>query len=164
VPSVRAPPDEGDARSAPSSNVEEGAVRKRELEKFKKILTGEKKRILENALRMADRNVTIDSDDVPDIVDLATSDLSLNVNVEIKERERQLMSKIDNALSKIADGSFGVCEECGDVIGTARLQVRPVTTLCIKCKEEQEEQEKRGGARRDEGEGRFPVKPTVGND
>jgi DnaK suppressor protein len=139
-------------------------VRKRDLEKFKKILTGEKKRILQNALRMADRNVTIDSDDIPDIVDLATSELSLNLNVEIRERERHLMSKIDNALSKIADGSFGVCEECGDVIGTARLRVRPVTNLCIKCKEEEEEQEKRGGARRDEDEGRFPIKPNVGND
>jgi DnaK suppressor protein len=136
-------------------------VRKRELEKFKKLLTDEKNRILQNAIRMADRNVTIDTDDVPDIVDLATSDLNLNLNVEIRERERQLVSKIDYALSKIDDGSFGICDECGEAIAPGRLEARPVTTLCIKCKEEQEEQEKRSGVRREPDEVRFPIKPIV---
>jgi len=110
---------------------------------------------------MADRNVTIDADDVPDIVDLATSDLSLNLNVEIKERERHLVGKIDEALSRIEDGSFGTCEECGEPIQVARLQVRPVTTLCIKCKEEQEEMEKRGAGRREDEDERFPIKPQA---
>src|SRR4029077_17660093 len=102
-----------------------------------------------------------DTDDVPDIVDLATSDLNLNLNVEIRERERQLVSKIDYALSKIDDGSFGICDECGEAIAPGRLEARPVTTLCIKCKEEQEEQEKRSGVRREPDEVRFPIKPIV---
>ncbi|OGP86255.1 MAG: hypothetical protein A2Y95_01620 [Deltaproteobacteria bacterium RBG_13_65_10] len=137
-------------------------MRKKELEKFKKLLQEERKRILQNALRMADRKVTIDSDDVPDIVDLAASDLNLNLNVEIRERERHLLGKIDSALQKIDEGSFGVCEECGERIGTARLEARPVTGLCIKCKEEQEELEKRSGARRgDQEDVRFPIKPIV---
>lgn len=144
--------------------VGEVAVRKRDLEKFKKVLVDERARILQHALKMADENVTIDSDDVPDIVDLATSDLSMNLNVEIKERERQLVGKIDYALSKIEDGTFGVCDECGESIDTARIRVRPVTTLCIKCKEEQEAQEKRGGYRRDEDEARFPIKPIGSSD
>lgn len=139
--------------------LEEGLLRKRELVKYRKLLTEEKKRILQNALRMADRNVTIDADDVPDIVDLATSDLTLNLNVEIRERERHLMTKIDEALSRIEDGTFGTCEECGESIQEARLQVRPVTTLCIKCKEEQEQLEKRGAGRREEDYDRFPIKP-----
>jgi RNA polymerase-binding transcription factor len=144
---------------------EEDVLRKRDLGKFKKLLIEEKGRILQNALRMADRNVTIDSDDVPDIVDLATSDLSLNLNVEIKERERHLVGKIDEALSRIEDGSFGICEECGEAIQAARLQARPVTTLCIKCKEEQEELEKRGAGRREEEDDRYPFKPVAtGND
>jgi len=136
-------------------------VRKKDLEKFRKLLTGERNRILQRAIRMADQNVTIDSNDVPDIVDLATSDLSLNLNVEIRERERHLLSKIDTALAKIDDGSFGICDECGEAIGSGRLQARPVTTLCIKCKEEEEEQEKRGGTRREPEDLRFPLKPIV---
>jgi len=136
-------------------------VRKKDLEKFRKFLTGERNRILQHAIRMADQNVTIDSNDVPDIVDLATSDLSLNLNVEIRERERHLLSKIDTVLAKIDDGSFGICDECGEAIGSGRLQARPVTTLCIKCKEEEEEQEKRGGARREPEDLRFPLKPIV---
>ena len=136
-------------------------MRKKDLEKFRKLLTGERNRILQHAIRMADQNVTIDSNDVPDIVDLATSDLSLNLNVEIRERERHLLSKIDTSLAKIDDGSFGICDECGEAIGSGRLQARPVTTLCIKCKEEEEEQEKRGGARREPEDVRFPLKPIV---
>ena len=136
-------------------------MRKKDLEKFRKFLTGERNRILQHAIRMADQNVTIDSNDVPDIVDLATSDLSLNLNVEIRERERHLLSKIDTVLAKIDDGSFGICDECGEAIGSGRLDARPVTTLCIKCKEEQEEQEKRGGARREPEDLRFPLKPIV---
>jgi DnaK suppressor protein len=140
----------------------EVVVRKKELERFKKLLQEERRRILQNALHMADKNVTIDADDVPDIVDLATSDLNLNLNVGIRERERQLLAKVDNALRKIEEGSFGVCEECGEPIVAARLEARPVTVLCIKCKEEQEEQEKRTGARRGEQEEvRFPIKPIV---
>ena len=139
-------------------------MRKRDLEKFKQLLASEKKRILQNALHTADSNVTIDADDVPDIVDLATSDLNLNLNVEIRERERHLMGKIDVALSRIDEGSFGVCDECDESISLARLKVRPFTTLCIKCKEEQEELERRGGGRREEEETRFPIKPLAGND
>ncbi len=138
-------------------------MRKKDREKFRKFLMDERNRILQHAIRMADENVTIDADDVPDIVDLATSDLSLNLNVEIRERERQLLVKIDTSLSKIDDGSFGICEDCGEAIAPGRLQARPVTTLCIKCKEEEEEQEKRGGSRREPEDLRFPLKP-VAND
>jgi DnaK suppressor protein len=150
----------GEPRDRPP-NVQECAVKKKDLEKFRKLLTEERIRIVQHAIRMADRNVTIDSDDVPDIVDLATSDLSLNLNVEIRERERHLLGKIDTALAKIDDGSFGICEDCGESIALGRLDARPVTTLCIKCKEEEEELEKRGGARREPEDVRFPLKPIV---
>jgi len=53
-----------------------------------------------------------------------------------------LLKKIDDALSRIDNKTFGVCEECGEEIGVNRLKVRPVATLCIACKEEQEKKEK----------------------
>jgi DnaK suppressor protein len=136
-------------------------VKKKDIERFRKLLTAERNRILQRAIRMADQNVTIDADDVPDIVDLATSDLSLNLNVEIRERERHLLGKIDTALAKIDEGSFGVCDDCGEAIAPGRIEARPVTTLCIKCKEEEEELEKRNGSRREPDDLRFPLKPIV---
>ncbi|MGH7197797.1 MAG: TraR/DksA family transcriptional regulator [Candidatus Omnitrophota bacterium] len=118
-------------------------MKKKDLQKYKKILLEEKKQIIERALQLADRNVTVDLDDIPDLMDLATTDLNQRLSIEIKERERNLLGKIEHALERIEDGSFGVCEECGGEINIKRIEARPVTTMCIKCKEEQEEREKR---------------------
>jgi len=61
---------------------------------------------------------------------------------EFKQRERILTRKIKHALSRLKDGTFGICKECGEEICEGRLQARPVATLCIKCKEKQETEEK----------------------
>jgi len=53
------------------------------------------------------------------------------------------LKKIDEAIGRIDDGTYGVCESCGEQIGIKRLEARPVTTLCIECKTQQEEDEKR---------------------
>jgi DnaK suppressor protein len=64
--------------------------------------------------------------------------------LRIRDRERKLILKIREALERIDAGEFGVCENCGEDISTARLKARPVTTLCIDCKTEQARQEKIG--------------------
>jgi DnaK suppressor protein len=61
--------------------------------------------------------------------------------LRIRDRERRLIKKIRQALDRIEDGSFGVCEDCGEQIGVPRLKARPVTKLCINCKSKQEEDE-----------------------
>ncbi len=66
--------------------------------------------------------------------------------LSIRDRERKLITKIREALQKINQGDFGQCEECGDDIGIERLEARPVTTLCIKCKRKQEANERTRGA------------------
>ncbi len=66
--------------------------------------------------------------------------------LSIRERESKLIIKIREALQKINQGDFGQCEECGDDIGIERLEARPVTTLCIKCKRKQEANERTRGA------------------
>ncbi|MCA9772890.1 MAG: RNA polymerase-binding protein DksA [Myxococcales bacterium] len=78
-----------------------------------------------------------------DPTDRATHEANRNFTLRIRDRERKLISKIQEAMERIEQGTFGVCERCGGEIGIARLKVRPVTTLCIDCKEEQERQEKR---------------------
>jgi DnaK suppressor protein len=72
-----------------------------------------------------------------------------NFLLRIKDRERKLIMKVKEALDRIDDGTFGICESCGRPISEKRLMARPVTTLCIECKTETEDQERierqRGG-------------------
>ncbi|MEZ4749641.1 MAG: TraR/DksA C4-type zinc finger protein [Bdellovibrionota bacterium] len=63
--------------------------------------------------------------------------------MRIRDRERKLIAKVQSALRKIADGGYGICESCDEPISPKRLFARPVTTYCINCKSEMEEEEKR---------------------
>jgi DnaK suppressor protein len=81
----------------------------------------------------------------PDPTDRATLESDRNFMLRIRDRERKLILKIREALQRIEDGSFGVCESCGDEIGKERLDARPVTTLCIECKRKQEAGERARG-------------------
>jgi DnaK suppressor protein len=74
--------------------------------------------------------------------DRASMETDRNFLLRIRDRERKLISKIDQAIERIEDGSFGICDECGEDIENKRLEARPVATLCIHCKTLQEEEEK----------------------
>jgi len=76
-----------------------------------------------------------------DPADRATAESDRAFTLRLRDRERKLIKKITQALQRIEDGEFGVCVECGDDIGIARLKARPMTTLCINCKSKQEEDE-----------------------
>jgi len=80
---------------------------------------------------------------VPDINDQATLESERNFELRVKDRQRKLIPKFQEALDKIADGSYGICESCAEPIGVKRLLARPVTTYCINCKAEMEAEEKR---------------------
>ena len=77
-----------------------------------------------------------------DEIDQASAEYNQSFIFRLRDREKYYLSKIDKALKKIDDGDFGVCESCGEEISTKRLEARPVTTLCILCKEEQEMEER----------------------
>ena len=113
--------------------------------KFKKILVDKRERILKNAQQTLESDMTLDAADLPDEMDLASSEYLQSFQFRLRGRERTFLSKIDKALGKIQDGSFGVCEDCGDAIHPKRLEARPETNLCIKCKEEQEREEQQFG-------------------
>jgi DnaK suppressor protein len=81
----------------------------------------------------------------PDFADQASMESDLDLTLHIREREAKLISKIEEALTRIEEGTFGTCEECGEDISEKRLKARPVTTLCINCKRQQENQEKLRG-------------------
>lgn len=78
----------------------------------------------------------------PDPADRASVESEQFFALRLRDRERKLRKKILEALERIDNGTFGICEECGEEIGVARLKARPVTTLCIECKSRQEEEEK----------------------
>jgi DnaK suppressor protein len=80
-----------------------------------------------------------------DFADQATMETDLDFMLHLKSREAKLILKIQEALERIEDGSYGICDECGEDISLKRLEVRPVTTLCIACKTRQEAQEKHRG-------------------
>lgn len=77
---------------------------------------------------------------VADEAEVASQDLSNNISIHLHERDRTALFAIERALGKIADGTYGECESCGELIGARRLQARPFTALCIECMEEQESQ------------------------
>lgn len=77
-----------------------------------------------------------------DPADRATAESDRAFTLRLRDRERRLIKKINEALQRIEDGEFGICQECGDDISVPRLKARPMTTLCIHCKSKQEEDEK----------------------
>jgi len=81
-------------------------------------------------------------DQPPDPLDRAVTEFDTSFAFRLREREGNLIRKIQDALSRLEDGTFGICEECGEEISRGRLQARPITTLCIKCKDKQEADEK----------------------
>ena len=117
-------------------------MKKTELKRFKVILEQKRAQLVTNAQNMTSENMTLDVNDLPDEMDLASSEGLQSFQFRLRGREKTFLEKIDRALQKIEGGEFGVCEECGEEISVKRLEARPETTLCIRCKEDQERQEK----------------------
>jgi len=78
-----------------------------------------------------------------DSIDQSTSEGMLSTDLRLRDREKKLLGKIRGAVTRLEDGTIDECEDCGDPIGFKRLLARPVTTLCIHCKESREELERR---------------------
>jgi DnaK suppressor protein len=110
-------------------------------EYFKNVLQEEMRQLLDEAGKTVSE-MTSDNTNFPDPNDRATQESDRSFELRIRDRERRLINKIREALERIENGTFGICEVCGDEISEARLKVRPVTTLCIDCKIEQEKKEK----------------------
>ncbi|MDR2503916.1 MAG: RNA polymerase-binding protein DksA [Deltaproteobacteria bacterium] len=115
-------------------------MEQKDIDFFKRILS----EMMEEALRQSDSTIedmTDSNEAFADPADRATVESDRAFTLRIRDRERKLIKKIKGALQRIEDGSYGICEECGDEIGVLRLKARPVTKLCINCKSRQEEDE-----------------------
>jgi DnaK suppressor protein len=116
-------------------------MEKERLEYFRELLNERLKTLLEEAEKTV-TGMTNDRDSFPDPTDRANLETDRSFLLRIRDRERKLIGKIQEALGRIDDGTFGICEECGEDISEERLKARPVTTLCIDCKTKAEEEEK----------------------
>lgn len=87
-------------------------------------------------------NLQEDSQNHPDFADRASSETDRSIELRARDRQRKLISKIDDALERIADGSYGYCEETGEPISLRRLEARPIATLSIEAQEAHERREK----------------------
>ena len=117
-------------------------MRKRELNLFKKLLNRRLEELLMEAERTKDQ-VKETEEPSPDPLDQASNVFDRDFLLRLRDRERKLMLKIKEALERIENGTFGICEQCGEKISEKRLRARPMATLCIDCKHEQEAWEKR---------------------
>ena len=115
-------------------------LREKKIQDIKKKLKAQKKELLVGALEALNElpGQTVFSD----LGDQASAEIDRNFMLRIKGRERKLITKVEEAIEKINQGVFGICDKCGLEINIKRLEARPVTTMCIECKTLQEEEEK----------------------
>src|SRR6266404_2540629 len=121
---------------------ESGRMNQRDLKQFRKLLDEKLAELLAEADRTVD-GMTDSKENFPDPTDRASLESNRNFTLRIRDRERKLIVKINEALARIDDGTYGKCEECDENIGLERLKARLVTTLCIDCKLLQEAEERK---------------------
>ena len=139
---MASPSGPGEDREEPDFEGVSDELTAKRSEEFRGILFAERAKILRKARRTLTEEMTVDQDDLPDEMDLASSDYNQSLNFRLRGRERQLLNKIEQALERIDEGEYWRCEECDAWIGFRRLRARPVTKLCIVCKEKQEHRER----------------------
>ncbi len=110
------------------------------LKRFKKIFLEQRNGILYND-RIIREDFNASSDDRFDEIDQASTDMEQSMRMRLRSREMLYLKKVDEALKRIEDGTFGLCEDCGEDIEVRRLEARPTATLCVACKEEEERRE-----------------------
>ncbi|MFP3943753.1 MAG: RNA polymerase-binding protein DksA [Alphaproteobacteria bacterium] len=116
-------------------------MNERQIEYFRRKLHAWKEDILAEA-RETLNNLQSDTNNHPDLTDRASSEADRALELRTRDRQRKLISKIDAALRRIEDGTYGYCEETGEPISLKRLDARPIATLSIEAQERHERREK----------------------
>ncbi len=115
-----------------------------QIKELKEILERRRAEVLEDIKRGLEDQLHAERE-VGDLVDMSTDEILRTFEMRIRDREAKYLKKIEKALKKIEEGTYGICEKCGECIQYERLKLRPVAELCIKCKLEQEQMEKKLG-------------------
>lgn len=115
-------------------------MRKDVLKKFRETLLGMKGQLLEDIPDRLKHEVESPKDDGRDTYDLASDERDREINMILNDRERTKLMAIEDALLRLGEGSYGICDECEEEIGVGRLKVMPFTRLCVRCQEELEKE------------------------
>ncbi len=110
------------------------------VKKFKEIFE-EQKNNLVFTKKILNEDFHISKDDLKDETDMTSTEIETNMRYRLRTREAILLKKIDDALERIKNGTFGICQSCEEKIELKRLEARPTTDLCLNCKEQEERNE-----------------------
>jgi DnaK suppressor protein len=116
-------------------------MNERQVEYFKRKLMAWKEDILKESKETIS-HLQEENHILPDVADRASSETDRSLELRTRDRQRKLISKIESALKRIEDGSYGYCEETGEPIGLKRLDARPIATLSIEAQERHEKRER----------------------
>jgi len=109
-------------------------VDKKTLARFKKILLKEREQIIGEVKQIHESSKEMGQDGIQDIGDEAANIYNKQTLLSLNENERIRLQEVDESLDRIENGTYGICEECGEPIGLKRLEVRPVAKYCVPCK------------------------------
>ena len=111
---------------------------KKTLQRFKKILLKEREEIIGGVKQTLESSKEIGQDGIQDLGDEAANIYNKQILLSLTENERLRLQELDEALDRIANQTYGICEECGGPIGMKRLEVRPIAKYCVPCKTKME--------------------------
>ena len=131
--------------SGDEEDVQKATMKPEKVEFFRYMLNQKINELLGEAGRTVSEMTSGSKENYPDPNDRASLESDRNFELRIRDRERKLIIKMQEALQRMNDGVFGICDVCGGPISEKRLMARPVTTLCIDCKMKQEKMEKLKG-------------------
>jgi DnaK suppressor protein len=107
---------------------------KKTITRFRKILLKEREQIVGEVKQIVESSKEMGQDGIQDIGDEAANIYNKQVLLSLNENERMRLHEVDESLDRIENGTYGICEECGEPIGLKRLEVRPVAKYCVPCK------------------------------
>ncbi len=113
-------------------------IDKRTLTRFKKLLLKEREEIVGEVKQIYESSKEMGQDGIQDIGDEAANIYNKQILLSLNENERMRLQELDESLDRIANGTYGICEECGGPIGLKRLEVRPIAKYCVPCKTKME--------------------------
>ncbi len=117
-------------------------MNKREAERYRGLLQAQLQELIGHGSQAVHEMAGEEPDELPDPSDRATAEEERTWSLRLVDRDRKLLGKVQDALARLDAGTFGQCTRCGQPIGRARLEARPVTDLCIECKTELEGRER----------------------
>ncbi|MFB3819374.1 MAG: TraR/DksA family transcriptional regulator [Candidatus Methylomirabilales bacterium] len=120
------------------------SVKGAKVERFKQRLIEKRRELLSGVRGSNMKSLEVAADGIQDIADQASSAYTKEFLLSIGDAERRMLKQIDEALDRIRQDTYGLCEVCGEMIGERRLEALPFAKLCIGCQEEEEERAKAG--------------------